>query len=251
MAQASHVERFGPGIILSVRDLEELLSALPAEVRASVSWSRVPIADALRRLAVKPLGDELLVEVARDLWRPLLAVARPLSQLLATDKTKREKVLQRFREDAEAVQAFLQDTQSQATFSWCASFVESLTTLLEFVAPAAWQELTDEGMNEAVLRSPELEEVMKAQAALLAVSELVRNGGDRGRAARLVDAAFVAMCAVQDALAREGLVLKPFRDESPSDRAKRVIHYASLAREALSPNDASLWDDARLKSLRE
>jgi hypothetical protein len=248
MSQPLLAERLGPGIILSIRDLETLFGSLPAEARANALWSRAPIEAGVRRLIEEPWSDALLVEVADELARPLLALARPFAQVLARDGSQREQARIRFREDAQVIGQYI-PAEARETFAWCTGVVESLSVLIGFIDPDAWQLLTDDSVERA-MSTTDLQVLTQAQAALLALSEVVRTRGSRERAAQLVDAAFLSFCAVQDCLAREGLTLEPFRDESPRAKAERSLRYASLARDALRPEDSATLDEARLRPLR-
>ena len=144
---------------------------------------------------------------------------------------------------------FLADTDARETLAWCLGIVRSLVGLTSIVNMDVLERLHEEELA-SVVQQPQFVLLMKGQAALLGALQVARNHGDPGRAAELLEAAFMFLCELQDRLRQDGLWLNPFVGESPDERAERTLRYARQAREALSEDDAETLDAGRLRTLR-
>lgn len=249
MGYALRAERFEPGVVLPILDVDAVLAQLPAEVRARISWSKAPVERALARLRAEPLSDDLVTAVAREVTLPLLSLTRQVRELVGQESWH-GAFLTKFRSDADKVCDLLSDDDACETFSWCVSFLEALVELFAMLTPRMPEDLSEVALAAAA-ESDALLTIMRAQVALIGASEIARLHGDRARAATLADIAFVELCKVQDLLAREGLLVRPFKGEEASDRVDRTLRYAALARRSLSDEDMSTFEQARLRSLRE
>ena len=235
--------------VLPLWDFEAALRRLPAELRATVAWTKAPALAALARLESEPLTDHLLEDVGMALGRPLVAVTSALWKALASRDAWQSELESALRQDTALMNQFLADTDARETLAWCLGIVRSLVGLTSIVNMDVLERLHEEELA-SVVQQPQFVLLMKGQAALLGALQVARNHGDPGRAAELLEAAFMFLCELQDRLRQDGLWLNPFVGESPDERAERTLRYARQAREALSEDDAETLDAGRLRTLR-
>lgn len=248
MAQPALPLNVRPGV-LPLWDIDAALERLPAEMRASLQWTAGATRRALARLAIEPLTDALLDDVARSFWKPMNEVTRALRKVLATRDAWQSQIEDALRDDTELMNDFLASDNTRDTLAWCLGFFRALFGLMSNIDIQRAQ-YPDERELAAFLGQPPMSLLMRAEACLLGALRIARDKGDEQRAEELVDVAFLALCSVQDEFQREGLGFKPFADETPAERAERALRYARHVREGLSEADAELMESARMHDLR-
>ncbi len=235
---------------LASLDVEAVLSRLPARTRADILWVRPVIEKLLRRLQEEPLTDELVVEVTGEALKPLQTLGLSFWQAFApSPEAWRAEVAQALRRDGELLDQFLTDEDRLESLVWAkgllASFFDELLRRAGQMDPAVVDEIAD---DEAMPEGARC--LISAQVALMAALDLAKMQRDAERAGDLIDVAFLDLVKFKEALARDGILLTAFPNETPAERAERVIRYAELARAIMTDEDMKVFDEARLRTLR-
>jgi hypothetical protein len=225
---------------------------LPAEVRAQVRWVEPAFAGLLCRLKDEPLTDDVVAEVGREAARPVTTLgAAVFKQYLARPEQWRAAIAEALRRDAAILEHFLPDQHSHESFAWVKGLMTSyFDELLRHMGNVEADHVDTAISNLGGELPAEIHAWTCAQMALAAALDLAKHDGDAMRSTDLIDVAFLRLLKFRDALAARGILLTPFPNETPQERAERVQRYAKLCREVLTEEDMRVLDDARLRTLR-
>jgi len=228
-----------------------MLRRLPAQARASVTWAKKPISDGLARLRSEPLTDELAAVVAEQVIAPMQAVGGAAWHALAANlDSYRAAVMTDFANDEGTLLAFVDDEDSRDTVAWITGLLRSFYgTIFTAIMP---QQLAtvDEGAWREIASMPEFAPFMRGLTVLMAAVEEARVGTDRQRARDLVDVAFLELTQFRDALRRHGLQLSAFPYATTEQRRELLTQAAQRVRKALTTEDWSSLQAARVANLR-
>jgi len=234
---------------LPVLDVETVLARLPAEIRAQLMWAKKPIADALERLCVESLDDQLLDVAADEAWLPVWRITRELVNAMAERRDELAAVLMKDLEGVERrLLEHLEDEDAGDSLAWVLGFLRAYADVTLSLLPQVWPSVAEIPVED-IARQREVRFLMRGNVALMAASELSRRGLDRARAGELVDIAF-ELTRFKHELERVGLRVAPFPFQTVEQRRGRQAHYAKRLRQILGPEDEAILADARLGDLR-
>lgn len=231
-------------------DVEAVFGRLPAEVRAKLAWAKRPFQEALERLRHEPLDDEALEGAAMAIIEPSLSLTSALWQTVANRDGARAALLEDFNRDEAHLRDYLDDEDAADTLAWLVAFVRSFFGMVFLVfSPEQLAEIDPEVLEKHAA-DPRLIPFYKSQVALMAAVECSKHGDPRERAIALLEVAFLEMMAVRDEMRRDGLWLPLFPQETPAERREATLRYALRLREALTDDDWTVLDEARMGDLR-
>ena len=247
MAQPAHSPP-PVGGTLPVLDVEAMLGRLPSQSRANVTWAKKPISEGLARLRSEPITDELVAAVAEQVMVPMQAIGGVAWKALATNlDSYRAAVMTDFANEEDRLAAFVDDEDSRDTVAWITGLLRAFyATVLATVTPQQRVSVDERELSAL----PELPSFKRGVAALMAATEEARLGGDQRRARDLVDVAFLQLTQLRDVLRRHGLQLSAFPYATTEQRRESLGHAARRVREALTSDDWSALQAARVADLR-
>lgn len=197
---------------LPMLDVDAMLQRLPAEGRASILWARKPIKDAIVRLRHEPLTDELVTDVAADLFGPIQAITLKAWEVLAFDREQlRASAMSEFATLETTLGAFVDDPDSVDTLGWITGFLRSFYSgiwMLMPIEPAAVQGAQQRWEDAA--RDPTIVSFMSGVSTLMAAAEEARARADVQRARDLIDVSFLRFTEMRDALKAAGWNISAF-----------------------------------------
>jgi hypothetical protein len=230
--------------------VEQALARLPAETRAQVAWAKKPIESGLARLRTEVLTDNLIADVAEQIWRPLASIGRVCWSLVATSPDEwRAKLVDDFRLEQQRVAAFVEQEDSRDTLRWILGLLHSFLGLTLSI-PAEFLRPIDEGVLDNLGTDDDFRPYLRGTIALMGVIEARRTGGDPQRARDLLDVAFLELNAFRAKLRKHGVFLSPFSSESVEERRRELLDSVNRLRNALSDDDWRVLERARAHNLR-
>lgn len=232
-------------------DVQSLIQRLPAEIRAGVAWAQRPIERALERLGTEPLTDELVAGVTRQALKPLLSVSLAVWQAMAPNPEKwRTLLLDDFRREEEQLRLFLADEEAADTLRCVSGELRSLYELAFMLGHADDPSALDHAALDELETDTELESLMRSSIAMTAATQLSKQNGDRGRAHDLLDVAFLELRRFGSVLAKRGMLLVAYPDESVPEREQRRLRAIRSLRGSLTDADWVIVEQARMRDLR-
>ena len=246
LAQTLHAPTLG---------IARLFDRLPAAARAELLWTRKPIQDALSSVIAAPSDVDTLDSASRSamsLVQTVMARVLALQGSVVNLTTSRATVMSDLAADCEELASFVDDACSVDTLDWCVAFIKDF---YREVWVHVEHTLKDPVMLDAVLNMDDeanvKEPFQRGIFALMAALECTRRTDEAGTARTLIDVAFLELETLRERLARVGLVLIPYADDTLEERQGRLLRCAGQAKDAMTPVDVRDLEDARLLSLGE
>lgn len=233
-----------------VLDVDALLERLPAQLRASLAWTKAPIASQLRRLQSEAVTDGLLDEVTRAIAAPLQTLGRAFLEFMAANQdVLRAAVMDDIGRDQRRVQSYVDDDDAVDTAEWAFGFLRSLFNatlpLLELMGPSDVENAVQYGLEDS-----RLADLLYGQIALMGAIEGVKNEAPRERVIELIDVAFLRLMRTRDHFRQVGFWVSPFPEETTEQRTQDALRYAERLREILTEDDWATFGQARFGDLR-
>jgi hypothetical protein len=231
-------------------DVETVLSRLPAEARARVSWAKSPIKKGLARLRTEPLTDELVAQVGDAAWRPLISLGLVFWETVATNLNEwRARFVDDFRQEEEFLAAFVDEDEARDTLRWILGLLQSYLSL-SLSIPSEFLSGLDEAQFARLGDDEDFKPYARGLVALMAAVETGRADGEPQRARDLLDVAFLALNAFRATVLRHGISLSPFPSETIEERRRVLLESADRLRTMLTDEDWRVLEQARMHDLR-
>lgn len=233
-----------------VVDVDALLERLPAQVRASLVWTKAPIAAQLRRLHNEAVTDALFDEVIRAIAAPLQALGRTFLDVMAANQdVLRAAVMGDMGRDQRRVQSYLDDADAVDTADWVFGFLRSFFNatlpLLELVVPSELENAIHSGLEDS-----RMADLLRGQIALMGAIEAVKVEAPRDKVVEMVEIAFLRLMRARDHFRQVGFWVSPFPEETTEQRRQDTLRYAERLREVLTDEDWANFGQARFGDLR-
>ncbi|MCB9662017.1 MAG: hypothetical protein R3B40_29680 [Polyangiales bacterium] len=229
-------------------DIDRLLAHLPADRRAQVKWTRKPFMDAVETALQSPGDVDLLDSASRHATKPITAIMEVVAELLASPEfaVQRASLMSNLEADQRDLSTFVGDPGVVDTLDWCLSFIKGVyREVWSHLAGANWQAALRDAASGEVEETPAAAAFRRGMFALMVASEVSRRGGAVEDAVTLIDIAFLELDEFRQALARGGLIISPFAEETREQRLRRVDTYVTRIRETFTERDFRELDSAR------
>jgi hypothetical protein len=233
-----------------VLDVDALLERLPAQVRADLAWTKVPITAQLERLQREEVSDALLDEVTRTIAPPLQILGRTFLELMAANQdVLRAAVMDDIGRDQRRVQSYVDHADAVDTADWAFGFLRSLfNATLPFFELVLPSEL--EGKFQQGLEDSRIADLMRGQIALMGAIEAVKSQAPREKVVELIEVAFLRLMRARDHFRKVGFWVSPYPEETTEQRRQDTLRYAQRLREVLTDDDWATFGQARFGDLR-
>lgn len=233
-----------------VLDVDALLDRLPAQVRASLAWTKAPIAAQLRRLQSAPVTDSLLDETTRVIAAPLQTLGRTFLEFMAANQdVLRAAVMDDIGRDQRRVQSYFDDADAVDTAEWAFGFLRSFFNatlpLLELAVPTELENAIHHALEDS-----RMADLLRGQIALMGAIEAVKSEAPPEKVVELVEVAFLRLMRARDHFRKVGFWVSPFPEETTEQRRQDTLRYAQHLREMLTDDDWATFGQARFGDLR-
>ncbi len=235
---------------IPVLNVETVLSRLPAEARARVAWAKKPIENGLARLCTEPLTDELVAQVADEVWRPLASLGRAFWEIVGTNLDEwRARFVDDLKLEEQQLATFVAEEDSRDTLHWIFGLLQSLMGLT-LTLPPDWITQVDDAFLAQLVADEDFKPYVRMSVALSAAAEARKAGGDPQRARDLLDVAFLEANKFRASLRKVGIALTPFPSETVEERRKGLLKSADRLRSTLSAEDWRVLEQSRMRDIR-